>query len=461
MIILLLILLVVINFVIINVLNRLELRFAENRFFRNENIYTRRLYYVVPVICLICFLIGNYILSGRLFEELFYKLETDFGMDFHVFLSESVLLKECYIGNSEGFNPPLIKLISLFLYRSFPKDYQLMYYDSSINNQIMDIRLVVQAFMAFIIFITSSLVAVGLIVYHNKKGSIFDKTYCVFLFLINIGILFAVERGNYILLALPFALFFVLNCHNENYKIRELSLLALGVAAGIKVYPCLLGLVLLKERRWKDACRCVVYGVLFVFGPFFYYGGFDGAVGFIKSLGGTGETALRMGTLNLTSFYYTVNKMIGVSEDVIVSNIHLFKNFSYLLFFAGIVYIFFIKEYWKTILMIVTLMVLYVGTAHTYMLSLLILPVFLFVNERHKNRFINYIYVYNFVILSSIIVLLCPKFLEVIRTENDRVTMLMIIQQFTMIYLFVFQLSEGMTYLIANIRKIIQRRVSI
>lgn len=74
MIILLLILLVVFNFVIINVLNGLELRFAENRFFRNENIYTRRLYYVVPVICLICFLIGNYILSGRLFEELFYKL---------------------------------------------------------------------------------------------------------------------------------------------------------------------------------------------------------------------------------------------------------------------------------------------------------------------------------------------------------------------------------------------------
>lgn len=104
--------------------------------------------------------------------------------------------------------------------------------------------------------------------------------------------------------------------------------------------------------------------------------------------------------------------------------------------------------------MIVTLIILYAGTAHTYMLSLLLLPIFLFINEKHSNKFINYIYMLLFIILSSIIVFPCPYFLSQIRLEtNDRVTLLMIIQQFALIYLFVFQLSEGITKMIGTIVK--------
>ena len=455
MIILLLILLMVFNCFVIHVLNKCDIKGNQNVLLKKENIYTKRLYYIIPSACLLIFIFGNFIFSGRLFTELFYKLESDFGMDFHVFLSESVLLKECYIGNTEGFNPPLIKLLSLFLYRSFPSDYQSLYYESAINNQILDIRLLVQAFIPFIIFITFSTVTLSLILYHYKKGNSLEKAYYVFLSLINIGIFFAIERGNYILLSLPFALFFVINCHNKNSKIKELSLIALGISAGIKVYPCLLGILLVKEKRWKDVFHCMLYGILFVFGPFLYYGGVPGALGFLRSLGGTGETSLRMGTLNLTSFFYTVQKLFGGgSENEILSNIHILRYFSYLLFLAGIIYVFFIKEYWKTILMIVTLIILYAGTAHTYMLSLLLLPIFLFINEKHSNKFINYIYMLLFIILSSITVFSCPYFLSQIRLEtNDRVTLLMIIQQFALIYLFVFQLSEGITKMIGTIVK--------
>ena len=163
MIILLLILLMVFNCFVIHVLNKCDIKGNQNVLLKKENIYTKRLYYIIPSACLLIFIFGNFIFSGRLFTELFYKLESDFGMDFHVFLSESVLLKECYIGNTEGFNPPLIKLLSLFLYRSFPSDYQSLYYESAINNQILDIRLLVQAFIPFIIFITFSTVTLSLI----------------------------------------------------------------------------------------------------------------------------------------------------------------------------------------------------------------------------------------------------------------------------------------------------------
>lgn len=452
---LLLVLLTVFSCFFIYALNKCDIKCSQSILITKENIYTKRLYYVIPLVCLVSFIFGNFIFSGKLFAELFYKLESDFGMDFHVFLSESVLLKEGYIGNTEAFNPPLIKLISLFLYRSFPSNYQTLYYESAINNQILDIRLLVQAFIPFVVFISFSTVTLSLMLYHYKKGNSLEKTYYVFLALTNIGVFFAIERGNYILLSLPFALFFVINCHNKNSKIRELSLIALGISAGIKVYPCLLGILLVKEKRWKDVCHCMLYGILFVFGPFLYYGGVDGILGFLRSLGGTGETSLRMGTLNLTSFFYTIQKLFGGGrENDILSDIHMLKCFSYLLFFAGIIYVLFIKEYWKTILMIVTLIILYAGTAHTYMLSLLLLPIFLFINEKHTNKFVNYIYTLLFIILSSIIVFSCPDFLNSIRLEtNDRVTLLMIIQQFTLIYLFVFQLSEGIVEMLGNIVK--------
>lgn len=406
------------------------------------------------LILVLYFVFENYFTNGAAFDELFYKLEQDFGLDFHVFFSESVLNKDCYINNNEGFNPPLIKIISLFIYRSFPEKYQQMYLQSAISNTEMDIRLLVQAQLTFILFVGSSLVILVLMVYHFKKGGATEKLGSVFLALSNIGVLFAIERGNYVILAFPLTLFFVLTYESDNKYMRELGLLSLAMASGLKVYPCLLGLILLKDKRWKDALRTVFYGILFIFGPFTFYGGIAGIKGFFSSLiAGGGTKALRLGTLNMTSIFCTVLRMCNISQESIVSILAELKIISYVIFVVAIFFIFIYKERWKSISMIVVLILLYSGTSHTYMLSFLYLPIFLFLEDKRYQSCVKYIYMLLFILLTNIIVLPVGRYIQMFRDEGDRITSLMFLQQLCLMILLSLLLSEGVLICFSKIKK--------
>ena len=53
-------------------------------------------------------------------------------------------------------------------------------------------------------------------------------------------------------------------------------LVALAMAAALKVYPCVLGLLLVFNRQWSRCFRLLVYGILLSFLPFLWFpGGFD------------------------------------------------------------------------------------------------------------------------------------------------------------------------------------------
>lgn len=85
--------------------------------------------------------------------------------------------------------------------------------------------------------------------------------------------LYALERGNIIVLAVALTAAFLAGCRAENRVVRELAFLALAAAAALKVYPALLGLLLVAERRWKEAARLVLYGLLLALLPFLFLNG--------------------------------------------------------------------------------------------------------------------------------------------------------------------------------------------
>ena len=80
--------------------------------------------------------------------------------------------------------------------------------------------------------------------------------------------LFAFERGNIILLCAALCIWFLLGYRSPRPILRELSFIALAIAAALKVYPALLGLLLLRERRYREALRLAAYGAGAVFLPF-------------------------------------------------------------------------------------------------------------------------------------------------------------------------------------------------
>ncbi|MCR5595881.1 MAG: DUF2029 domain-containing protein [Lachnospiraceae bacterium] len=57
---------------------------------------------------------------------------------------------------------------------------------------------------------------------------------------------------------------------------RETALILIAVCAGFKIYPAVMGLLYLKEKRFKEAIRLTIYGILLFFLPFAFFGGADG-----------------------------------------------------------------------------------------------------------------------------------------------------------------------------------------
>jgi len=115
--------------------------------------------------------------------------------------------------------------------------------------------------------------------YALKKGTRPVRLATTVLLFLSGIFLFSFERGNLILLAAAATAFFLANYRAQNRAVRELAFLALAFAAALKGYPALLGLLLLYERRYRDALATALYGVVLAFLPFlFLKGGFANVI---------------------------------------------------------------------------------------------------------------------------------------------------------------------------------------
>ena len=80
--------------------------------------------------------------------------------------------------------------------------------------------------------------------------------------------LYCLDRGNIVLLCVVTTMFFVFFRNSESKVIREIAYISLAVSAGLKFYPAIFGLLLIRDKKIKDALRLMLYGVLFIAVPF-------------------------------------------------------------------------------------------------------------------------------------------------------------------------------------------------
>ncbi len=84
------------------------------------------------------------------------------------------------------------------------------------------------------------------------------------------------ERGNssfVVLILLAAALRFR---RSKDRRKKEIALFLIAIAAGLKIYPAVFGLLYLSEKRYREAFRLTIYGVLSFFLPFVFFGGTRG-----------------------------------------------------------------------------------------------------------------------------------------------------------------------------------------
>ncbi|MDD3336475.1 MAG: glycosyltransferase 87 family protein [Eubacteriales bacterium] len=88
--------------------------------------------------------------------------------------------------------------------------------------------------------------------------------------------IFTIERGNSVFNVMVLLLLAMDLRESEKAWQREAALLLIAVAAGFKIYPCLFGLLYLLEKRYKEAVRLLIYGVVLFLVPFAWFSGVEG-----------------------------------------------------------------------------------------------------------------------------------------------------------------------------------------
>jgi len=298
--------------------------------------------------------------------------------------------------------PPLINVIYAIL-----GHFNILTNDVIINSQSgFATRNTQTGWIIFSLYTAISYIGLAMVLFFTKKGSISEKNFFIATMFLSLPFVFAFERGNSIILTLVFILLFLKFYNSSNNKIKYLAFVSLGIAAGIKIVPALFGIILLKERRFKDALICVAIGIGTFMVPFLFTDGnlsillanlntttaeFQGA-----HIDDSGSKIL-MGHGAYINLLNTA-KFLGRLLNIDLVNIATLWNIGIVSFGVFGIILQPTLQQWKTVGVISGIIVLCAGFSAIYNLVYLIVPLVYFLDiEKHKT--IDYIYLSLFVVM--------------------------------------------------------------
>lgn len=188
--------------------------------------------------------------------------------------------------------------------------------------------------------------------------------------------LFCLERGNLLLLAIPFLMTYLRLYDSNNKKERFLAYLCLSISAAVKIYPAIFGLLTLREKRWKETFFLFLNGMFFFMAPFASFGFGESFSGFIR---GMMLSSGMQGNWGM-GYSFSLKNLTKVLLSILNSEIEIYDNFIFMLI-VGVctVALFFIsREKWCRILALSLACVWIPEISYTYTL-LLFVVVFLYV----------------------------------------------------------------------------------
>lgn len=218
-------------------------------------------------------LVAAFLSKGYVFSHFFFYDEKDTGMDF---LHSIEYLKENQPYAIFGtIYPPLANLLFAFLYNLVPfsvKDNWGLSFEKSVSMRgtYADLRVQQSTLLLYLMFTIISTICffciVESILKKEKKARII-----AFFSVFSYGFLMAIERGNIIIISAICTIFFVFYRNDEKPIKRELAYIMLSIAYGLKLYPAIFILLLLKEKKWPEMMRTILYGIFVSIVPLFFF----------------------------------------------------------------------------------------------------------------------------------------------------------------------------------------------
>lgn len=358
----------------------------------NKKYNYEKAFIVIMVTLILMFIIGFLKDFNGDQANIFFAKTNDYMADYYNVAKYSVDKNPYKYGYSDNLNyehayPPLSYL--MFYYLGKCANY--LNLDAFTAGRGTTMGLAVSSFFMF--FISAIFY---IILYDAYEGKKIYKFLLPTLLLLSSIFIFSFERGNTIILTSACLAFFILNYKSENKLIREISFILLAVAAALKAYPALFGVLLLFEKKYKEAVRLIIYGILFVFLPFlFFKGGFENVPIWINNLSANSH-AYNYGIFPRFNFRFFASRISDMHLKNLIYNVLSVANF--LLCILAVITSYFHKNFWKTIIQLLLVIIILPVNSAEYCALYLFLGIILFFNESQKTKF-DWIYLILFIFI--------------------------------------------------------------
>lgn len=276
-------------------------------------------------------------------------------------------------------------------------------------NTPFDIRGSIAGMTSYILMTILALLVLYWIFHKNEEVSRRETAIFYTLTLVSFPMLFTIDRGNSILFAVIFSLLFFIGHDSKNKKIRYLSYISLGIAAGIKIYPFLFGLILLRKyiqlkkvEDLKELIICIIIGALIFLIPFvFFEGSLVAMFGNATVYSGPVDAPW---LVNISSIIQATSFLCGNENYLLLANAGTIVSFMFLVLI--VLYLLFYKnaEKWEIIYMLSGAIILCTGIGVQYILLYLIIPAWYFVKSNPVMNIKNV----TFAILLALILMSLP-----------------------------------------------------
>lgn len=249
----------------------------------------------------------------------------------------------------------------------------------------------------------------------GKRGY-FEKMAITMAMMLSTPVLFAFERGNIIIYSFVFLLLYFICYDDERAWLREVGYICLALSAAIKLYPAIFGLMLIRDKRIKEAVRTVIYGIVFAVGPFVFFGGIEAIKNMLNAIGKFKETE-----------NYGISFSNGVSFLLLGSTgYHRWLTFAGMVAAACLIISFFlvdkkIENRWKMSALLSLSMLGLVENCGKYMIIFMVIPwLFFFIVDRPL-KLLDYVYA---MMLTIMLAPLPTGIFHELRPYYDRNTMI-------------------------------------
>ncbi|MBQ7583472.1 MAG: DUF2029 domain-containing protein [Lachnospiraceae bacterium] len=251
------------------------------------------LYVSLTMTCVI-FLISHFVSShGEYARYFFWKDEIDTGMDFVNSLAETV--DAVPYSRYHSIYPPVANAYFYALQTMLPDEVKSLIPDTheevvGLRQTVSDLRMHQSVLLLLVLHSVLSVLSVFCIVVYKFRscgapGAMFIGEAAI----LSYGSLYAIERGNVILLTAGLLMLFLFGYDSLDPGVRSMAYCSLVLSACVKIYPAIFGLMLFDGKKhgralWIPAAGMTLSGLFLSLASFCLFGGIKDIPVFLNNL---------------------------------------------------------------------------------------------------------------------------------------------------------------------------------